>query len=164
MKLQRISPSLGPPPPLASNGAGKVPRPCSARRADGSPCAATAMAGHEHCMFHNPEMSEQRASGRRQGGAARSQPRAVLNPDETMQRVRTIGDLRDLLADTINDVRTGRLDPRVANTVGYLSSVLVRVLEAGELEDRLAAVESIVKAGSGPQDSPLDHQIRGEEE
>lgn len=53
-----------------------------------------------------------------------------------------------LLSDTIDDVRTGRLDPKVANTIGYLANVLVRALEVGKLEDRLAAIEAAVHGPS----------------
>ena len=35
-----------------------------------------------------------------------------------------------LLATTINDVRRGRLDPRIANAVGYLAGVLLRLKPA----------------------------------
>jgi hypothetical protein len=56
-----------------------------------------------------------------------------------------VGDVCVLLAKTINDVRTGRLDPKLANCVGYLSGILVRAFEVGELEERLAMLERSVR-------------------
>ena len=45
------------------------------------------------------------------------------------------------------------MDPRIANTVGYLSATLLRALEVGDIEERLADLEAIVKhppAGESP--------------
>jgi hypothetical protein len=53
-----------------------------------------------------------------------------------------------LLSDTINRVRKGDLDVRVANTVGYLAGVLLKSLEVGDLEDRLTQLESIAGPGN----------------
>ncbi len=54
-------------------------------------------------------------------------------------------------------VRTGRLDPRIANTVGYLAGVLIRAFEAGELQERLAALESVVRPCPPTGGSAFDH-------
>jgi hypothetical protein len=37
------------------------------------------------------------------------------------------------LADSVNQLRRGRLDPRVANAMGYLTNVLLRALEQGPI-------------------------------
>lgn len=50
----------------------------------------------------------------------------------------------DLLADSVNRLRRGQLDPRVANTMGYLTSVLLRALEQNPMEERLAYIEAIL--------------------
>ena len=57
-----------------------------------------------------------------------------------------------LLADSINRLRRGELDPKVANAVGYLASVLLRALEQGPIEERLAQVEAVLaKNGAGAE-------------
>jgi hypothetical protein len=56
------------------------------------------------------------------------------------------------LADSINQLRRGELDPRVANGVGYLASILLRALEQGPMEERLAHLESLLgKSGVGSE-------------
>ena len=45
------------------------------------------------------------------------------------------------LAESINAVRKGELDPRVANAVGYLAGIQLRALEQGPTEQRIAALE-----------------------
>jgi hypothetical protein len=54
------------------------------------------------------------------------------------------------LSDSINRLRRGQLDPRVANAMGYLTSVLLRSLEQGPIEERLAKIEATL-AANGPE-------------
>jgi hypothetical protein len=53
-------------------------------------------------------------------------------------------DAVSLLGDTINRPRTGELDPRVANSIGYLCGILLRAFEVNNVEDRLAILEAAV--------------------
>jgi hypothetical protein len=55
-----------------------------------------------------------------------------------------MNDVSALLGDSINRLRRGELDPKVANAMGYLSSVLLRALEQGSLEERMAKLESML--------------------
>ena len=50
-----------------------------------------------------------------------------------------------LLGDTINRTRTGQIDPRVANSAGYLCGILLRAFEVSNVEDRLATLETAVR-------------------
>jgi hypothetical protein len=55
----------------------------------------------------------------------------------------TVKDVRELLGETINHLRSGRLDPRVANTVGYLATAMLKALQDRIMQERrLARVES----------------------
>jgi hypothetical protein len=54
---------------------------------------------------------------------------------------KTAADLRDLLAESIIEIRAGKLDPRVANALGYLGASYLRALEVSDLENRLDALE-----------------------
>jgi len=62
------------------------------------------------------------------------QPGTVPSPDDVLL----------LLADTIDEVKTGQLDPKVANSVGYLVGVMLKALEYDALNERLAALEAAV--------------------
>jgi hypothetical protein len=57
---------------------------------------------------------------------------------------------RTLLTDSINRLRRGQLDPRIANAMGYLTGVLLCALEPGAVEDRLARIEAILAANAPP--------------
>jgi hypothetical protein len=136
---------------------------CVASKADGEPCQAEARAGGRHCPFHDPLLAAERAEGRRRGGAERSRPRVVLSPEHAGVQVRTVGDVCGLVSDTIGQVRTGALDPRIANTVGYLCTVLIRALELSKLEDRLRALEEAVRRSTGPGESAFDRHVSVEQ-
>ena len=131
---------------------------CKATRKDGDPCRAWATAG-DFCTFHAPELAERRREGKSRGGkttlgklkgetkeaevADRFSPkpwrgsagdvRILEAPDPT--------ELLVLLADTIDDVRNGDVSPQIANSVGYLAGVMVKVIEVHQMNERLQAIE-----------------------
>jgi hypothetical protein len=45
----------------------------------------------------------------------------------------------------MSDVRARRLEPKVASTLGYLASVLLKSIETSEIEERVTALESVLK-------------------
>jgi hypothetical protein len=68
----------------------------------------------------------------------------VLNAETLATDIRSVADVKGLLSETIHQVRTGALDPKVANCVGYLSGILLKAIEVGDVEERLAAMEAVV--------------------
>jgi hypothetical protein len=58
--------------------------------------------------------------------------------------LRSVADVTDLLAETINQLRDGRIDSRTANTVGYLATALLKALQQGDIEARLRAIEAVL--------------------
>jgi hypothetical protein len=52
----------------------------------------------------------------------------------------------ELLSRTVNQTLRGEIDPKVANAVGYLSSVILRAREQGTLEERLAKLEEALES------------------
>lgn len=53
----------------------------------------------------------------------------------------TARDVRVLLAEALADVRNRRLDPRVASTMAYVASSLLKALEIEDLESRIEQLE-----------------------
>jgi len=135
---------------------------CEAKTRDGTPCKARPNSGGAFCTFHDPQRAAAQAAGRQEGGRRRSQPRLALPaelPDLTVADVR---DVCPLLSDTINRVRKGFLDPRIANTIGYLAGVLIRAFEVGDIAERIARLEATTRQHPphnphGP--SAFDHVI-----
>ena len=117
---------------------------CEHEREDGVRCRARPMAGARFCFRHNPEpaVAAQRDAANRRGGRARARAVAVLPADTPDLELNSVSDVVALVGVTINQVRRGQLDCKQANAVGYLSSVLLRALEAGDLAERVAVLEA----------------------
>jgi hypothetical protein len=77
-------------------------------------------------------------------GSKGGRRRAICNPGELreFETPKTAADLRELLAESIIEIRAGKLDPRVANALGYLGASYLRALEVSEVEARLDALEA----------------------
>ncbi len=107
-------------------------------KSDGTPCGAFALESQELCFAHaNPE---EWAKANQRGGQAvkkHDQPLPALKLQQPTEVVA-------LLEDTINRVRAGELDIRVANCIGYLAGHLTRAIETAELDDRVRTIESIM--------------------
>lgn len=122
---------------------------CEATTTSGTRCRAQALAGRSCCFAHDPDRAEERRRERSAGGRARSKPRATLPPDTPDMPLGSVAAVATLLGVTINQCRRGELDPRVSNSIGLLANALVNALKVGTLEERLAAVEQKLAAGTG---------------
>lgn len=60
----------------------------------------------------------------------------------TLEDIATAAGVRDLLADTIAEVKAADLDTVVkARCIGYLSGVILKTIEVAELESRITKLE-----------------------
>ena len=89
--------------------------------------------------------------GAQQRGGQATGPAVLPAESEDVQR-ESAKDIAALLAQTINQARKGQIAPKVAGTIGYLASSLMKVLETSDLEERLAKVEKALKT-RGPEES-----------
>ena len=124
---------------------------CEFRKKDGSRCEANAQPANGVCVLHDPARAADGRRARRAGGLSRTRVAAVLAPDTPDHPLARPKDVSALLGDSINRLRRGELDPRVANAMGYLASVLLRALEQGPMEEPLAKIEAILAANAKDQ-------------
>jgi len=117
---------------------------CQFKKGKGKTCSANAQVGKALCVFHDPGMAAKVQKARQAGGVSRARKVAALAADTPDHPLGNTQDVSALLAVSINQLRRGQLDPRMANAIGYLSSVLLRSLEQGSTEERLAKVEAIL--------------------
>lgn len=112
---------------------------CTATNKDGSPCNAQATRG-AFCPWHDPALAEERAEARRKGGRQRSnaaRARKALTND-----ARDLVDVRARLMGALEKVETGELSPAQATAMAALSRAITAVVQVGEFEERLAALEA----------------------
>ena len=104
-------------------------------------CQAAPVKDGDHCFWHSPEYAEDVAEARRLGGLRRRREVAVSGAYE-VNGLETVGDLRRLLVITSLDTLGLENSIARARTLGYLVGVAGKLLETGELEERLAALEA----------------------
>ncbi|MGB8658574.1 MAG: hypothetical protein WCE90_12455 [Candidatus Zixiibacteriota bacterium] len=114
---------------------------CKHINSKGKQCSANAMHGSLFCFFHDPDKRMEQQTARVKGG--KQGKRAVLENAENI-RITRMGDVIRLLNQTINQVRKGELDHKVANSIAYLSNVLVKTFEGEELQERMEKLEQQV--------------------
>ena len=109
---------------------------CCAKTKDGKPCGAPAAEEKNRCVMHSGRAAELGSKGGRR--------RAIYSPDglKDFAPPKTAADLRDLIAQSIIEIRTGKLDPKLANSISYLGSGFLRALEVSDLDSRLRALEA----------------------
>ena len=134
----------------------KKPR-CKKIKPNGEQCRGRAITKSEFCFFHDPSRAKQRHEAQRKGGLNRANPAKVTAlPSNTSDAVlSTADDVCRLLSETINQVRKGVLDVRIANSVGYLAGVILKARSQGDLEERIVEIEEhIAKERSGHGGKP----------
>jgi hypothetical protein len=89
------------------------------------------------------------------GGRERSRPAATLAPDAPDLALKSVANVVVALGLTVNQVRTGRLGVNVGNCLGQLLQVLLKAIEGGDLEARIAALER------GRRGDAMSHGLRG---
>ena len=74
-------------------------------------------------LVPRPEVGARTLRARKRGGISRTSRRATLSADAPHRALGTVADVLSLLEEAANEVRTGGLEPKLANCVGYLCSV-----------------------------------------
>lgn len=115
---------------------------------NGERCKAYALKEKDFCFSHDPENKEQKAIAVRNGGLVR--PIRVETALETVE-VKTPKDIVTVLGKTINEVREGKLQPQIANTIGFLSGHLLRAFEIAELNDKVDEVKGVLTGRRPPK-------------
>jgi len=115
---------------------------CKEIKKDGTQCNANAMSGLDYCYTHNPDISdEEKREAKQRGGQARAL--TIANPLPVLP-INEPNDAVLLIADTIKRVRSGELDVRIANCLGFLSDKLLRAFEVSKLNDRVEIIERVI--------------------
>jgi len=113
---------------------------CAFVKPDGKNCDAWAMTDSDFCFTHNPKTKKQKKIAVRKGGKAN---RKKYSPLEIVE-IKDNRDVAKLITTTINEVRQGLADVRVANCIFYGSGQLIKAMEIVDLEERLTKIEEIL--------------------
>jgi hypothetical protein len=120
-----------------------VNRGCTFEMPDGLACRAPALRGKAVCYWHDPDKAEEAAESRRIGGLHRRKAKSVaticdfsgLRTVESAQRLLETAAIETLALE--NSIQRNRTLISAASGAGKL-------IEAGDLDARLSAVEAVV--------------------
>lgn len=111
---------------------------CSSQTRNGQRCKAAALSGQPYCFLHSaPEKA-------REVGARGGSRRKVfdLSKLKDFPTAKNATDLMEVTAQTLSDVRKGKIDAKVANAIGGLAGVLMKLFEHTTFEERLTRLEA----------------------
>ncbi len=114
---------------------------CSFRKRDGENCQSAPIRDELLCFWHHPDHAEEAAEARRLGGLRRKRERTVAGAYE-FDGLGTVEQIKRLLE--VAAIDTLALENGVARnrTLAYLAQTATKLLETGEFDERLTAVES----------------------
>lgn len=114
---------------------------CVQLLSDGTQCGAWALQGKDFCFSHDPESREAKLEACRTGGLVKEieldsplEPMIVTTPLEVVF----------LLSKTIDEVRSGKLDCRIANSIAYLSTSLLKAFELATIDAKAEQAKEII--------------------
>lgn len=114
---------------------------CPEPTAAGSPCGMAPLSGSRYCFAHDPAQAARRAKARRKGGHHRRMGHATDAPTEVAQ-LRDVPAIQAQLEKAVFDTLQLENSHSRNRTTGYLCLMLVKCLEVGEHEARIAALEA----------------------
>src|ERR1700683_4090603 len=134
---------------------------CSEKNGNGKRCGARSAVGKDKCALHlDPQLAARMGS---KHGYRKAHP---LHSDVLpMEPPKTVGAVRDALANTMAQVQARQMDARTANTLAYLAMSLPRAIEVSDIEQRLDALEGtqLAQERTFLQSTPPDIETRGGE-
>ena len=101
--------------------------------------------GGRFCFVHEPARAAERAAARRRGGRARQTP----EPTGPTPEIGSVADLQSLLGRAVAAEMALPNSSSRNRTLGYLLGIATKMLEAGELTERIEALEAR-QAGEQP--------------
>ena len=139
------------PAAFAQQSYAVVGRSCSQVLADGRVCRATPLLDEPYCFWHAPERAEDAAEARRLGGLRRRREKTVSSAYE-FAGLGTIESIRRIL-----EIATIDALGLVARVLIAAAMAAAKLLEVGELEDRLTVLEAAMPRTTGAD--PIDVEL-----
>lgn len=118
------------------------PTSCVATTKSGRACHCAALPDDPHgmCFWHSPDRAGERATAQIRGGHTRMHAVGIRNAPTV--RLDSVEEVKNVLADVITKVRRGQLEPKAANSLGYLLMQGLKAVEMSNIDRRLKALEA----------------------
>ena len=129
-----------------------VNRGCTFEMPDGPACRAPALRGKSVCYWHDPDKADEAAEARRIGGLHRRKAKSVATIYD-FAGLRTVESAQRLLETAA--IETLALENSIPRNRTLISAAAGagKLIEAGDMEARLTAVEAAVGHGHSDEDA-----------
>ena len=131
---------------------------CSGVKEDRLPCRSPKLRDGDYCLMHSPEHAAEATEARRLGGLRRRREVAVTGAFE-FSGLQSVADIRRLLEIAVLDTLGLENSVSRARTLAYLAMAAIKLLDVGELEERLAALEAAVRGQKSLPESVFDAEF-----
>jgi len=101
---------------------------CRKKKQSGTRCRGRALTGEKYCLIHS-ELGKAAELGRKGG-----RRRTVYNLDglKDFPAPKSPAELMDLMAQSMVDVRMGKMDPRIGTALAYMMVAYLKALEVSD--------------------------------
>ena len=125
---------------------------CRRKNKAGRPCSAPAVGNTKRCVMHSGRAAELGSKGGRR--------RTKFNPKELLpfSAPKNATDVRDLLGQSMVDVRNGQLQPAAAKAICDLASEFLKSLEVRAIEEVAEPLEQERAQARGVKNAPNGNQ------
>ena len=113
---------------------------CQGINRSGEPCSATLQSGKAWCLWHDPDLVEQRTHWNREAGRAKSNTRRASR--HVLTATRDLKEVDAQLCRAFTDVLDGTLPPGVGTAAATIARSIIAVRDAGEIVERLDRLEA----------------------
>ena len=130
-------------------------RHCAYQKENSLPCRAAPLKDGEFCLMHSPDHADDMAEARRLGGLRRRREVAVSGAFD-FAGLGNVADIRRLLEVAVLDTLGLENSVSRARALAYLVTTAIKLLEVGDLEQRLASLETAINSRRGLPESVFD--------
>ncbi len=119
-------------------------RRCAFRLKTGNLCRMPPLRDGQFCWAHSPERAQEVQEARRLGGLRRKRE-STISVAYQFESLNSVEGIRRIVLIAILDALSMENSMARARTLAYLAQVALRMLEVGEIEERVAALEELAK-------------------
>lgn len=117
---------------------------CGDRNAAGEQCRSAPLRERDYCFWHDPEHADEAKEARRLGGIRRRRE-GIVQGTYDLNGLATVPDLRRLLEVAALDCLALENSIARVRAIAAVVQVGAKLLELGDFEERLAAIESVME-------------------
>ncbi len=118
-------------------------RACKAIAKGGGPCRAAPLRDGDFCRMHSPHHTKEVTEARRLGGLRRRREVTIAGAYE-FEGLEDVSQIRRLLEVATLDTLSLENSIARARALAYFAQTALKLLEVGEMEERLAALETVI--------------------